>query len=141
MKQPLFYTVFLLITIALSLTSCKKDQTQGQPETDYRDEIVGDYSGIRVYTNLGITPNIIDTTHNAIVTIEKSTLNDSSVIVSFDPPYTYSSVSMKYSNGTFPTSGIGSHPPTLTKTGDSLYYYHRPAQSPVWFEYFVVKVP
>ncbi len=137
--------LYTAIIIASSLfTACKKDSVEPvteQKEVDYRDEIIGQYSGIRVFTDFNSNPYSIDTNSNLMITLSKNALDDSVVELSFAATNNGNNLLFKYANGEFTSLLYSNHRPTLTMDGDSLYYYHKPGLAPIWNECFVNKVP
>jgi hypothetical protein len=133
-QLKIFLTTFAAIILGFS--SCEKNNNS-EP-ADYRDPITGTYSGIEVITywvdsNIGFGRD----TSEILITLSKSEL-DSIIDISFDPSYTNDDFSFKYNDGEFKSTTYY-HPPTLTLTDDSLYFWHQPGLGPVWMECFTKK--
>ncbi len=119
--------MFFLLTL---LISCKKDPAIVSPtplpeviQTDERDAVKGTYTGIKIETSFNLNTFTFDKdTTTVIMTLTKSS-TDSIIDVAFaDKIYAF-----KYHNLIF--KGMISQPPTLKKSGDSLYYKYQPALS------------
>ncbi len=128
--------LFLLLIVLAGFISCKKDKPQAP---DYRDAVVGEYTGIRVITTLPDTTGLVSDTTLATVFLTKSTV-DTMVIIRFDPD-TYGEIPFAYSGGEFYTYYLGPHSPTLSVEGDELHFKHQPGLGPYWVEYFAQKNP
>lgn len=126
--------IFILLTSVIVIYSCKKDE---EPETDYRDAITGNYSGIRVITSPSDSGIGLDHDTSAVVLNISRSETDSMIGLVFagDSNGTYT---FKYSGGAF-TSTASYHPPTLTLTNDSLFFSHQPGLGPYWINCYTKK--
>ena len=117
MKIPLI----LCFGILTGLISCQKDPPGS---TDYRDDITGEYEGIRVDTYwVDTVVGFGHDTSGVLIDLTKSD-SDSIIDISFNPPYSSEDFSFTYTDGQFiPTTGY--HPPVLTLKNDSLYFMHQ----------------
>ncbi|NLF41583.1 MAG: hypothetical protein GX587_02700 [Bacteroidales bacterium] len=127
--------IFLLLGMVFLFASCEEESND---LTDYRDDVVGSYFGISVYTCWQDT--IVGYSHDTtdvIVNIAKEE-EDSLIRLSFYQS-TSSSFSFKYINGNC-ISCITFHAPVLKIQNDSLYFKHQPGLGPYWDECFAKKV-
>lgn len=130
-------TKLFFLGLLLGLISCDKEKTEIK---DYREEITGDYFGIRVDTYW------IDTivgyghdTSEVSITLTSSDQEDSIVNIAFNPSYSNEDFSFKYNDGKL-ISTSGYHPPTLSLENDSLYFKHQAGLGPIWTECFAEKL-
>lgn len=125
----------LILAVFLASFSCNKEFDH---INDYRKEVTGQYSGIRVDTYWvdSVVGYVHDTT---TVTIDLvPTIDDSSVAIYFTPEYLTEIFSFHFANGNFqPTTNY--HPPLLTVATDSLYFKHQPSLGPQWTEFFALR--
>ena len=108
--------LYIGIIIFIILISCKKDKNY-----DERDNVIGDYSGIKVITEYFCDSIAKHDTSNITMKLMKSSL-DSVIILNFVPPF--NEFLFKYHDGEFiPISG---HMPALIMSLDSLFFYYSP---------------
>jgi hypothetical protein len=134
--------LIILFGLFIGLISCKKDnpETKDYPKNvkDYREKVIGEYTGIRVDTYWIDT--IVGYGHDTtnVTLILKISQLDSIVDIDFIPPYSVEEFSFKYINEQF-ISTSNYHPPTLILANDSLYFKHQPGLGPIWTEMFTKK--
>ena len=120
---------FIGILILTFFISCKKDKYN-----DERNDVVGDYIGIKVIIQYFNDSTAKYDTSNITMTLLKSSL-DSVINVNFVPPI--DEFLFKYHNGEFiPISG---YYPALIMSSDSLFFYYRPGLGPYWINCFTKK--
>lgn len=119
MRKIIVYIVIIL-TI---LISCKKENY------DERNNVVGNYSGIKVSTIYHFDDTIIEShTSDIRINLAKSSL-DSVININFEPPF--HEFMFKYHSEKFtPISSPDSHPPSLRVTADSLFFGYKPGLGP-----------
>jgi hypothetical protein len=128
--------LLLLLGIFFGLISCDKDNSEPR---DYRDIVIGDYSGIRVNTYwIDTIVGFGHDTSTIILTLAKSNV-DSIIDISFNPDYSNEEFSFKLYDGQF-VSTTYYHPPILKLTNDSLYFKHQAGLGPIWTECFTKKI-
>jgi len=129
-------TKLFLLGLLLSLISCEKEKTEIK---DYREQITGNYIGIRVDTYWIDT--IVGYGHDTsdITITLTSSVQDSIVDIAFNPSYSNEDFSFKYMDDQL-ISTSGYHPPTLSINNDSLYFTHQAGLGPVWTECFAEKL-
>lgn len=125
--------LFIFLSLSLVIISCKKDNVQN-PTSDYRDGILGDYTGIRIYTHWQDT--IVgfqsDTT---LITLRISKGNtDSTIQILSSPDYVQTWAEFNYSNELIICTD-NYHPPLVTKEQDSLKVHWQPSLAPNTFDY------
>ena len=126
--------LILTFGLFLGIISCKKEI-----DTDYRDVVIGNYSGIRVDTRwIDFVIGYGHDTTNVVLSLTKSEL-DSVIDIGFNPPYSYENFSFKYLKGQF-ISTTYYHPPKLKLKNDSLYFRHQGGLGPIWTECFCRKL-
>ena len=129
--------VTIIVAIGLGLFSCEKEINS--EKIDYRNEIVGNYIGIRVNTSWINTVGWDRDTSDIVVTLSKSR-SDSIIDISFDPDYWSSTqFSFKYKDGQFKATTYY-HAPTLSLSNDSLYFFHQPGLGPIWMQCFTIRI-
>jgi len=131
MRTKLFLLGFFLVLI-----SCDKEKTEIK---DYREEITGDYIGIRV--DIYWIDTIVGYGHDTsdvIITLKLSE-KDSIVDIAFDPSYSNENFSFKYFNNQL-ISTSDYHPPILSLNNDSLYFKHQAGLGQIRTECFAEKL-
>jgi hypothetical protein len=123
--------IFSLLLV--TLCSCTKDKGK-LPVLDKRDNVTGTYTGKCIHTFWNGTAFINDTSAISM-TLTKS--GDKVIDVIFAPGISNNN-SFLYNSGSF-VSLAGYHPPQLTKSKDSLYFYEKPALGPDWTNCMVKK--
>jgi len=130
--------VFLILLIGLTILfySCKKDNVI----KDYKESVIGTYSGIEVTTYwIDTIVGYGHVTSNVILTLTLTMSGLDSVIdLRFNPAYSNGAFSFKFKNGLFSPTTY-SHPPILELSKDSLYFRHQPGLGPYWTECFTKK--
>jgi len=129
-------TRLFLLGLLIGLISCDKEKTEIK---DYREEITGDYIGIRVDTYWIDT--IVGFGHDSSdVTITLTSSEQDSIIdIAFNPLYSNEIFSFKYVDNQLISTTVY-HPPTLSLNRDSLYFKHQAGLGPVWTECFAEKL-
>lgn len=128
-----------LLALIFFIISCDKEEKDiEQLEGDYREEITGNYTGIRV-TSIW---------KDTIIGYEKDTTNmeifvavsdlDSVVDLEFNPSNGSDDFSFKYMDGELISTAYY-HPPVATVNTDSLYIKHQPSLGPNYYEFFTKK--
>ncbi|MDR9398178.1 hypothetical protein [Salibacter sp.] len=137
MNQLVFFLSFLMY-----LTSCQKDdeKTEVIETVDYRNEIVGDYKGVYVYSSYDNNNDTLNHDTNDVVITLKKKEHDSLVEAEFEPTLTESkkTFNLKYRNGKL-ISSIENHPPSFSFSGDSLYFYYHPVSGPIFHRCYTIK--
>jgi len=132
MKNTIFFILLLI-----GFCSCKKEKNI---PIDYREEITGDYLGIKVITYWVDT--VIGYGHDtsaATISLEKSNL-DSFVDVDIIPFYfSEEGLEYKFRDGELIWEGDNYHPPMMKIENDSVYFKHQPGLGPRWIEFFAEK--
>ena len=127
--------VVILITFLLFCSACHKE------EVDLLDpslSVIGEYSGIKVYSHLDETNTMLHDTTNIVVTVTQGD-EDSTIIIYSDPVYYEANNTLfKYVNGEW-YSTITNHPPNLHFSNDSLFYGHCPGLAPNCTNMYTVK--
>ena len=128
-----------LIGLSLVFISCDKEEEDIELlGDDHREEITGNYTGIRV-------PSIWKDT---IIGYEKDTTKmeifvavsdlDSIVDLEFNPSNGSDDFSFRYMDGELISTAYY-HPPVATVNTDSLYIKHQPTLGPNYYEFFTKK--
>lgn len=127
--------IFLLLGMAFLFASCEEESND---LTDCRDDIVGTYFGINVYTCWQDT--IVGYRHDTTDVIVKVVKEeeDSLIRVSFNQT-TNAFFSFKYRNGNC-ISCTTVHAPVLEIKNDSLYFKHQPGLGSYWDECFTKRL-
>ena len=128
-----YYRFLFIILILTGLDACKKDTP-----VDYRDIVVGNYTGISVREYYYDSMWHRDTT-NVVILLDKSP-TDSIIDFTFNPPNEVI-FSFKYENGNFSfySETFVTHPPHMWKVNDSLFLLHSPGQGPLTYECYTTK--
>jgi len=125
----------ILVSLFTVMISCEKKDTE---IIDYRDSVIGNYTGIKVHTYLKNTKNsFAHDTSNIKIILSKSDM-DSIVDFRFDSISTNLLFSFIYIDQRFiPLTHY--HPPVLRLINDSLYFSHSTGLAPNWIECFAKK--
>ncbi len=120
---------FLSVFIALTL-SCKKET-----QHDYRDEVVGSYSGIRVHSYWAgdSTGWIFHEDTSATLTQVNKSGGDSAIVINFNPAF------KTYSFNYRPNREMIQYGTRLILTPDSFYLFSKPNLGPDWNEFYLTR--
>ncbi len=119
----------LCTIIIIGLSGCTDKEL-----IDLRDNLIGEYSGIKISTLWNDTILDSDTT-NITLTVSK-TMKTSIIKLTFQPNDV--SHAFEINDGNL-KSTEDYHPPTLRNSNDSLFYHHQPGLGPAWVDCIVKK--
>ena len=130
---------FFALGLLFAYSSCSKDlPAEYQEPIDPRDEVIGTYKGIKVFTCWSGTGSIYnhDTTEAEVILSKGDSI--SVIEVTLNPLCCNDKSTFTYSDSVFKSTRLF-YPQTLEVSASKLYFYHRGSKGPVWTEYFAQK--